>query len=75
MGTFKSETKSFAAQKAKLKRMCETFYGSRCGLVGFATFVIKSTGDYKNEWYIEGYSSYHSSETLAEMYRTNGKIW
>ena len=73
MGTFKSETKSFAAQKAKLKRMCERF-GSRCGFIGFATFVIKPLND-KKEWYIEGHSSYHSDETLAEMYRTNGKIW
>ena len=82
MGTFKSETKSYATTVAKLKRMCNTFSGTRTGFVGFATFVVKSTfDDYSTKvkkedvWYIEGYSNYHSSESLEKMYKTNGKLF
>ena len=82
MGTFKSQTKSYAATTTKLKRMCKTFSGTRTGFVAFATFMVKNTlGDYSprikkmDVWYIEGYSNYHSSESLEKMYKTNGKAF
>ena len=81
MGTFKSEAKSYAATVAKLRRMCNTFSGTRTGFVAFATFLIKNTlNDYSTRvkkmddvWYIEGHSNYHDSESLERMYKTNGK--
>lgn len=61
---------SKAAAKAKFRRMCQT--SDTHATIGFANwFLMQEDGD----WYICGFSNYHSVITLENMYKTNNKSW